>query len=35
MSENATFTGTNLFVTEFDYYCLHKHAQLSEEMVPL
>lgn len=33
--ENATFTGTNLFITEFDYYYLHKHAQLSKEAVPL
>lgn len=32
--ENATFTGTIFFITEFDHYCLHKHAQLSEEVVP-
>lgn len=33
--ENATFARTNLFITEFDYYCLNKHAQLSKEVVPL
>lgn len=33
--ENATITGVNFCITEFDYSWLNKHAQLLKEVVPL